>query len=109
MHEFVLQADRYVDKGVRALDIAKRMLDYGVHAPTIYFPLIIKECMLIEPTESESKETLDRFVEIMEKIVREIEEEPEKVKTAPHTLPVSRLDEVLAAKKPRLSQRLEEG
>lgn len=107
MHEFVIQADRYVDRGIRALDIAKRMLDYGIHAPTIYFPLIIKECMLIEPTESESKQTLDRFVGIMEEIVREIQEEPEKVKAAPHTLPVSRLDEVLAAKNPRLSQGME--
>ena len=63
-HEFVVQADSYLDKGIKAVDIAKRLLDYGVHAPTIYFPLIIKECMLIEPTESESKATLDRFIDI---------------------------------------------
>lgn len=102
MHEFVLQADNYLDRGVKALDIAKRLLDYGVHAPTIYFPLIIRECMLIEPTESESKATLDRFVEIMQHIVKEIEEAPELVKTAPHSKPVTRLDEVLAAKRPIL-------
>lgn len=102
MHEFVVQADNYLDKGIKALDIAKRLLDYGVHAPTIYFPLIIKECMLIEPTESESKATLDQFIEILAKIVKEMESNPEIVKTAPHTKPVSRLDEVQAAKKPIL-------
>jgi len=102
MHEFVLQADRYVDKGIRALDIAKRMLDYGVYAPTIYFPLIVRECMLIEPTEGESKETLDQFVSIMAKIIEEIEHDPDLVRTAPHTTPVSRLDEVQAARNPIL-------
>ena len=102
MHEFILQADRFLDQGVRALDIAKRLLDYGVHAPTIYFPLIIKECMLIEPTESESKNTLDEFVSIMEKIVDEISHEPEFIKQAPYLMPVSRLDEVRAAKYPIL-------
>jgi glycine dehydrogenase subunit 2 len=98
MHEFVVQADNYVDKGVRALDIAKRLLDYNVHAPTIYFPLIIKECMLIEPTESESKATLDRFIEAFHKIVDEIKTNPDLVKTAPHSKPVSRPDEVAAVK-----------
>ena len=102
MHEFVVQADNYLDQGVRALDIAKRLLDYGIHAPTIYFPLIIKECMLIEPTEGESKATLDGFIEVMEKIVQEIKEDPELVKTAPHTLLCTRLDEVRAAKNPIL-------
>lgn len=102
MHEFVVQADNYLDKNVKALDIAKRLLDYGVHAPTIYFPLIIKECMLIEPTESESKDTLDAFVDIMEKIVAEIRDNPEIVLTAPHTMSVTRLDEVRAAKTPVL-------
>ncbi|MBA3604179.1 MAG: aminomethyl-transferring glycine dehydrogenase subunit GcvPB [Parachlamydiaceae bacterium] len=99
MHEFVLQADNYSNLGIKALDIAKRLLDYGFHAPTIYFPLIVKECMLIEPTESESKETLDRFVEAMQDIITEIHSNPEILKSAPHTLPVSRLDEVYAAKK----------
>lgn len=102
MHEFVVQADHYLDKGIKALDIAKRLLDYGIHAPTIYFPLIVKECMLIEPTESESKKTLDHFVEVMKQIVKEIEETPEVVKQAPHSMPVSRLDEVRAAKFPIL-------
>lgn len=102
MHEFVLQATNYLDQGVKALDIAKRLLDYGVYAPTIYFPLIVKECMLIEPTETESKATLDHFVHIMESIVREIQNEPEIVKSAPHSTKVSRLDEVKAARKPIL-------
>lgn len=108
MHEFVVQADNYLDQGVRALDIAKRLLDYGIHAPTIYFPLIIKECMLIEPTESESKATLDLFVRVMEKIVGEIHTDPNLVKTAPHTLSVTRLDEVLAAKTPTLKRTMSE-
>lgn len=102
MHEFVVQADNYLEKGIKALDIAKRMLDYGIHPPTIYFPLIIKECMLIEPTESESKATLDECIRVMKEIVKEIHENPELVKGAPHTLPVTRLDETLAAKKPIL-------
>ncbi len=99
MHEFVLQADNYSSQHIKALDIAKRLLDYGFHAPTIYFPLIVKECMLIEPTESESKETLDRFVQAMRDIIAEIHSNPEILKSAPHTLPVSRLDEVYAVKK----------
>lgn len=102
MHEFVLQATNYLDKGVRALDIAKRLLDYGVYAPTIYFPLIVKECMLVEPTETESKDTLDGFVEIIAKIIEEIATNPEIVRTAPHNLFVGRLDEVQAARKPIL-------
>lgn len=104
MHEFVVQADNYLDKGIHAQDIAKRLLDYGVHAPTIYFPLIIKECMLIEPTESESKATLDHFVEIMGSIVKEIQEDPQIVHQAPHHQSVSRLNEVLAAKQPILKR-----
>ena len=103
MHEFVVQADNFLSKGIKAYDLAKRMLDYGVHSPTVYFPLIVKECMLIEPTESESKETLDHFVEILEKISKEAEREPEIIKSAPHTKPVTRLDEVRAAKHPRFS------
>lgn len=98
MHEFIVQVDNY--PGIKAMDIAKRLLDYGVHAPTVYFPLIVKESMLIEPTESESKKTLDTFIEICRAIVSEIESKPEIVKTAPHTLPTSRLDEVLAIKNP---------
>ncbi len=102
MHEFVLQATNYLDKGVRALDIAKRILDYGMYAPTVYFPLIVKESLLIEPTETESKDTLDRFVEIIAKIVNEIETNPEVVRTAPHNLSVGRLDDVKAARNPVL-------
>lgn len=102
MHEFVVQADNYLGHGIHALDIAKRLLDYGIHAPTIYFPLIIKECMLIEPTESESKATLDQFISVLEEIVNEIKSTPELVQTAPHTMSVKRLDEVLAAKRPIL-------
>ncbi len=99
MHEFVVQADNFIYKGVKALDIAKRLLDYGIHAPTIYFPLIVKECLLIEPTETESKAALDHFVSTLEKIVEEINSTPELVKTAPHTAYRKRLDEVLAVKK----------
>lgn len=105
MHEFVAQAIG-LDKDIKTLDIAKRMLDYGVYAPTIYFPLIVKECMLIEPTESESKATLDRFVEIIEKIMEEVKSDPELVRTAPHSKPVSRLDEVRAAKHPILKSSI---
>lgn len=104
MHEFVVQADNYLaEGGIRALDIAKRLLDYGIHAPTIYFPLIVKECMLIEPTETESKQTLDHFIEVMRSIVEEIKRDPEFIKQAPHTLPIHRIDEVSAAKRPVLS------
>lgn len=98
MHEFVLQADTYLDKGIRANDIVKRLLDYGFHAPTVYFPLIVKECMLIEPTESESKATLDSFIAAMASIMDEIQTTSELVKQAPHSMPVTRLDEVYAAK-----------
>ncbi|MDP1836834.1 MAG: aminomethyl-transferring glycine dehydrogenase subunit GcvPB [Chlamydiales bacterium] len=106
MHEFVIQATDYLDKGIKALDIAKRLLDYGVYAPTIYFPLIVKECMLIEPTETESKATLDNFVHIIESIVKEIHLEPETVRGAPHHTKIGRLDEVQAARKPILRTRL---
>lgn len=106
MHEFVLQADNYLDRNIKALDIAKRMLDYSVYAPTIYFPLIVKECMLIEPTETESKDTLDNFIDIIKKICHEIETNPDIVKTAPHTKPVTRLDEARAVKNPILKHTL---
>lgn len=108
MHEFVVQADNYLEHGVRALDIAKRLLDFGFHAPTIYFPLIIKECMLIEPTESESKATLDCFCAALEEIVTEIKTNPGIVQSAPHTQSVTRLDEVQAAKHPVLKHLVKE-
>ena len=102
-HEFVLSAANLRERtGVRALDVAKRLLDFGIHPPTIYFPLIVEEALMIEPTETESKETLDRFVAVMRQIAREAEEDPEKVRQAPYTTPVRRLDEALAARRPVL-------
>jgi glycine dehydrogenase subunit 2 len=98
MHEFVLSAVQQKKKGARALDIAKRLLDYGFHAPTVYFPLIVREAMMIEPTETESREALDDFVAAMLKINEEIETDTEKVQKAPFSTPVSRLDEVFAVK-----------
>lgn len=98
MHEFVLSGNRQKSLGVRTLDIAKRLLDYGFHAPTIYFPLIVPEALMIEPTESESKEILDAFIEAMKKIAAEAKSNPEVVKSAPHHTPVGRLDEAKAVK-----------
>ena len=98
MHEFVLSASEQEKRGVRALDIAKRLLDFGIHPPTMYFPLIVPHALMIEPTETESKETLDSFVETMVRIAEEAETEPEKVTSAPHGTPVSRLDEVRAGR-----------
>lgn len=106
MHEFVAQTTLYSPRGVHTLDIAKRILDYGFHAPTIYFPLVLKECMLIEPTETESKATLDAFVDAMQAIVEEILKIPQYVQTAPHEMCVSRLDEVQAIKHPILKQEV---
>jgi glycine dehydrogenase subunit 2 len=98
MHEVVLSGDRQKEKGVRTADIAKRLLDYGFHPPTVYFPLIVHEALMIEPTESESKETLDEFVETMLVIDREATENPDLLHNAPHTTPVRRLDEAAAAR-----------
>jgi len=101
MHECVFTAEKQVQQsGVHATDIAKRLLDYGFHPPTIYFPMIVREAIMIEPTETESKETLDEFCEAMISIAREAEETPELVRSAPLTTPVKRLDDVLAARKP---------
>ena len=98
-HEFIVTLkDIKKQSGVTALHFAKRLLDYGFHAPTIYFPLLIPECLLIEPTETECLEELDRFVEAMQSILEEVKNNPDKVKTAPHTLRLSRLDEVKAAR-----------
>ena len=98
-HEFIVTLKRQAKElGVTAMDFAKRLLDYGHHAPTTYFPMLVPECLLIEPTETESKETLDAFVEAMRRIQAEAERSPELVKGAPHTLPVKRLDEVKAAR-----------
>ncbi len=101
-HEFVLSGRRQKKLGVRTLDIAKRLLDFGYHPPTIYFPLNVEECIMIEPTETESKETLDSFIDAMIQIAREAEENPEIVQEAPHTTVIKRLDETLAARKPVL-------
>ncbi len=99
MHEFVASACRQHDaRGVRALDIAKALLDEGVHAPTIYFPLIVKECLMVEPTETESQETLDAFVETLLEILRRAEADPESLAAAPVSTPVGRLDETKAAR-----------
>ena len=101
-HEFVLSGRRQKKLGVRTLDIAKRLLDFGYHPPTIYFPLNVEECIMIEPTETESKETLDSFIDIMIQIAKEAEENPEIVQEAPHTTVVGRMDETKAARKPVL-------
>ncbi len=104
LHEFVATGGPWKKAyDVRTLDIAKRLLDYGVHAPTIYFPLIVDEALMIEPTETESKESLDRFVDALKAIHREAQTDPQLVRTAPHTTPVSRLDEAQAARQPDLS------
>ncbi|MED3563279.1 aminomethyl-transferring glycine dehydrogenase subunit GcvPB [Bacillus xiapuensis] len=101
-HEFVLSGRRQKKLGVRTLDVAKRLLDFGYHPPTIYFPLIVEECLMIEPTETEAKETLDAFCDVMIQIAMEAEENPEIVQEAPHTTIVGRMDETKAARKPVL-------
>ncbi len=101
-HEFVFDGLADKSTGVTTLDIAKRLLDYGFHAPTIYFPLLFHQAIMIEPTETESKETLDGFIEIMRHIAAEALEDPDSLKTAPHTTPVRRLDETTAARQPVL-------
>ncbi|MBF0136935.1 MAG: aminomethyl-transferring glycine dehydrogenase subunit GcvPB [Magnetococcales bacterium] len=102
-HEFILTLRNEAhDWGVTTLDVAKRLLDFGFHAPTIYFPLLVPECMLIEPTETETREELDRFVAAMTAIRQEAQTDPERVRRAPHNTPVKRLDDTLAARKPDL-------
>jgi glycine dehydrogenase subunit 2 len=103
MHEFVLSGKKQKQQyGVTTMDIAKRLLDYGFYAPTIYFPLIVEEALMIEPTETENKQTLESFADVMIKIAREAETEPNLVKGAPYNTPVRRLDEVKAARQPDL-------
>jgi glycine dehydrogenase subunit 2 len=100
MHEFVASAGRLKsEKGVSAMDLAKRLLDFGFHAPTVYFPLTVKESIMVEPTETESKETLDAFAEMLFRIT---EEDGDLLHDAPHTTPISRPDEVRAARQPTL-------
>lgn len=107
-HEFVLSAVKQKKNGVAAGDIAKALLDYGFHPPTVYFPLIVEEALMVEPTETEGKETLDRFAEAMEQIARLAEEDPDRVTGAPFTTPVGRLDEVRAVRQLRVRWRAEE-
>ena len=97
-HEFVFDGLKDKSTGVTTMDVAKRLLDYGYHAPTIYFPLLFHESLMVEPTENESKETLDGFIAVMRKIAEEAKTDPELVKTAPHNTPIGRVDDVLAAK-----------
>jgi glycine dehydrogenase subunit 2 len=98
MHECVFSGDNLKQYGVKTLDVAKRLLDFGVHAPTIYFPLIVHEALMIEPTETESKESIDKFIETMIQIAKEAKENPQILKDAPKTTPVKRLDEVKASR-----------
>jgi len=104
-HEFVYDGLKDKSTGVTTLDVAKRLLDYGFHAPTIYFPLLFHQAIMIEPTETESKDTLDDFIAIMRKIAKEAIEDPDTVKNAPHHTPVRRLDETTAARKPILTYK----
>jgi glycine dehydrogenase subunit 2 len=99
-HEFVFNGLKDKSTGVTTMDVAKRLLDYGYHAPTIYFPLLFHESLMIEPPENESKETLDGFIAVMRKIAQEAKGNPDIVKSAPHNTPIGRVDDVLAAKHP---------
>lgn len=106
MHEVVLSASNIKrDHGATALDVAKRLIDYGIHPPTMYFPLIVDEALTIEPTETETRETLDQFIEVMKTIAREAAEDPELLHDAPHDTPNTRLDEARAARQPELRWR----
>ena len=102
-HEFVLSGKVLKDKGLRTVDVAKRLMDYGLHAPTVYFPLIVDEALMVEPTENESKDELDRYIDVMLKIA---DEDPEVIRSAPHNTAISRVDEVYAAKNMLLSWRM---
>lgn len=104
-HEFVFDGLKDKSTGVTTMDVAKRLLDYGYHAPTIYFPLLFHESLMIEPTENESKETIDGFIAVMRKIAQEAKENPDEVKSAPHLTPIGRVDDVQAAKHPIVTFR----
>jgi glycine dehydrogenase subunit 2 len=107
MHEFVLSgAPMKRDLQIKTLDLAKRLLDHGYHPPTVYFPLLVDEALLVEPTETETRETLDAFADAIAEILAEAKEDPEIARTAPHTTPVRRLDEAAAAKRPVIRQPL---
>ena len=102
-HEFVFNGLKDKSTGVTTMDVAKRLLDYGFHAPTIYFPLLFHEALMIEPTENESLDTIDSFIDVMRQIAKEAAEEPDTVKNAPLRTPIGRVDDVLAAKHPILT------
>jgi glycine dehydrogenase subunit 2 len=105
-HEFIVTLRRLKEEtGVTAMDVAKRLLDKGCHAPTTYFPMLVPECLLIEPTETESRDTLEAFAAAMSEILDEARRDPRLLKTAPHTTPVRRLDDVKAAREPDLAWR----
>ena len=104
-HEFVFDGLKDKATGVTTMDVAKRLLDYGYHAPTIYFPLLFHESLMIEPTENESKETIDGFIQVMRQIAEEAKNNPDEVKSAPHNTPIGRVDDVLAAKHPVVTWR----
>jgi glycine dehydrogenase subunit 2 len=107
MHEFVLSgAPMKKELGIRTLDLAKRLLDHGMHPPTVYFPLVVDEALLVEPTETETRETLDQFVDAIVSILAEAEEDPEIARNAPYGTAVRRLDEAGAAKRPSVRQEL---
>ncbi len=107
MHEFVLSGKpAKKELGAKTLDIAKRILDHGMHPPTIYFPLLVDEAIMVEPTETETKESLDAFADAVESILEEAERDPEILAGAPYTTPVRRLDEVAATRNPRIRQEL---
>jgi glycine dehydrogenase subunit 2 len=107
MHEFIVTPKTLKEYGIRTMDVAKRLIDYGFHPPTVYFPLIVEEALMIEPTETESKETLDDFAAALLKIAAEAKENPQFLHEAPHTTPVSRMDEATAARKPVIRWRRE--
>lgn len=102
MHEFVINGEKQKEEGSSTLHIAKRLMDYDIHPPTVYFPLIVHEAIMVEPTETESKERLDNFVEVMIKIAQEIKQNPDMVNAAPHNAPIKKVDETLAARQPNL-------
>jgi glycine dehydrogenase subunit 2 len=107
MHEFVLSGSPMKkDLGIKTLDLAKRLLDHGYHPPTVYFPLLVDEALLVEPTETETRETLDGFAEAVAAILKEAGDDPQIAQNAPYTTPVRRLDEAAAAKKPVIRQPL---
>jgi glycine dehydrogenase subunit 2 len=108
MHEFVLSGEPMRrELHIKTLDLAKRLLDHGVHPPTVYFPLVVEEALMVEPTETETKETLDHFAEIVADILKEAAEDPEIARAAPYTTPVRRLDEAGAARHPVVRQTMD--